>query len=258
MGKFNAGDKVLRIDSDYCLAEKGGIYEVASCTDGGGLELVGHPRGSDGLAKYSAGSFKLVQAASPDNTTNNTKEILMSKFNVGDRVKRTGVSIKDIIQGGIYTVEQLRSTHAILLCESTSTQGYSIDLFELVIGVDTGLTDKEVFNAIVDGKPLQYSFVGKPEWYDLKYPEKLTLLDVQRGTYRVRPTDVKLECTVPYPEYSVGRVYSNSVRKYSVDFGTGKIRDFGEAELPQGGVFWSSREQAEQFRDTVLASLQGK
>ena len=57
---------------------------------------------------------------------------------------------------------------------------------------------------------------------------------------------------------NTGNVYSNKVRKFSVDFGTGKIRDFGEAELPSGGVFWSSREQAEQFRDTVLASLQGK
>lgn len=182
----------------------------------------------------------------------------MSKFNVGDKVRRTGENIKDIVHGGIYTVEYFKSGHVITLVESTSTRGYEIDFFELVLDEVTALTDKEVFNAIVDGKPLQYRFVGKPEWYDLKYPEKLTLLDVQRGTYRVRPTDVKLDCTVPYPEYSVGNVYSNKVRKYSVDFGTGKIRDFGEAELPLGGVFWSSREQAEQFRDTVLASLQGK
>lgn len=181
----------------------------------------------------------------------------MSKFNVGDTVRRTANACYDIVHGGIYTVERIRHGGVIVLCESASTRGYDSDLFELIQGVGS-LTDKEVFNAIVDGKPLQYRFVGKPEWYDLKYPEKLTLLDVQRGTYRVRPTDVKLECTVPYPEYSVGNVYSNKVRKYSVDFGTGKIRDFGEAELPSGGVFWSSREQAEQFRDTVLASLQGK
>lgn len=181
----------------------------------------------------------------------------MSKFNVGDTVRRTSADCYDIVHGGIYTVERIRDNSTIVLCESSSTRGYIADLFELIQEVGS-LTDKEVFNAIVDGKPLQYSFVGKPEWYDLKYPEKLTLLDVQRGTYRVRPTDVKLECTVPYPEYSIGNVYSNKVRKFSVDFGTGKIRDFGEAELPQGGVFWSSREQAEQFRDTVLASLQGK
>lgn len=181
----------------------------------------------------------------------------MSKFNVGDTVRRTANACYDIVHGGIYTVERNKHDGVIVLCESSSTRGYDSDLFELIQGVGS-LTDKEVFNAIVDGKPLQYRFVGKPEWFDLKYPEKLTLLDVQRGTYRVRPTDVKLDCTVPYPEYSVGNVYSNKVRKFSVDFGTGKIRDFGEAELPSGGVFWSSREQAEQFRDTVLASLQGK
>lgn len=181
----------------------------------------------------------------------------MSKFKVGDTVRRTGGARNDIIHGGIYTVERYKTNYTIVLCESSSTRGYDVELFELVQEASS-LTDKEVFNAIVDGKPLQYQFVGKPEWYDLKYPEKLTLLDVQRGTYRVRPTDVKLECTVPYPEYSIGNVYSNKVRKFSVDFGTGKIRDFSEAELPSGGVFWSSREQAEQFRDTVLASLQGK
>lgn len=178
----------------------------------------------------------------------------MSKFNVGDTVKRIGESVNDIVHGAIYTVERIRSNNVIILCESSSTRGYDSDLFELV--QECGLTDREVFNAILDGKPLQYS-LGGAYWYNLKYPEKLTLLDVQRGTYRVRPTEVKLDCTVPYPEYSVGRAPCNSVRKFSVDFATGRIRDFGEAELPSGGVFWSTKEQAEQFRDTVLASLQG-
>lgn len=180
----------------------------------------------------------------------------MSKFNVGDTVKRTSKWIHgNAVHGGEYTVSHVREDGALKL-DGDTVYTYREDGFELIqIAV---LSDKEVFNAVVDGKPLQYRFVGKPEWYDLKYPEKLTLLDVQRGTYRVRPTDVKLDCTVPYPEYSVGNVYSNSVRKYSVNFATGKIIDFGEAELPSEGVFWSSREQAEQFRDAVLASLQGK
>lgn len=182
----------------------------------------------------------------------------MYRFNGGVKVRHTGDNCNDIVHGGIYTIEHFVGTRVITLVESTSTRGYDLDLFE-VVEDGVGLTDKEVFNAIVDGKPLQYRFTGKPEWYDLKYPEKLTLLDVQRGTYRVRPTDIKLECTVPYPEYSVGRVYSNKVRKFSVDFTTGHIHGFSEAELlPSGGVFWSSREQAEQFRDAVLASLQGK
>lgn len=182
----------------------------------------------------------------------------MSKFNVGDTVKRTYKWVHgNAIQGGEYKVSYVRADGALQLDGNTEYH-YDDRNFELVATAGGGLTDKEVFNAIVDGKPLQYCFVGKTEWFDLKYPEKLTLLDVQRGAYRVRPTDVKLECTVPYPEYSVGNVYSNKVRKFSVDFGTGKIRDFGEAELPSGGVFWSSREQAEQFRDTVLASLKGK
>lgn len=181
----------------------------------------------------------------------------MSKFNVGDTVRRTGEDCNDIVHGGIYTVERTRNRCVIVLCESSSTRGYDADLFELIQEAG-GLTDKEVFNAIVDGKPLQYTFNNGSTWSDLKYPEKLTLLDVQRGTYRVRPADVKLECTVPYPECSVGRVYSNKVRKYSVDFGTGSVRDYGEADLPLGGVFWSSREQAEQFRDAVLMGLQGK
>lgn len=181
----------------------------------------------------------------------------MSKFNVGDTVKRIGGSVNDIVHGGIYTVKRIRSINVIVLCESSSTRGYGYDadLFELV--QECGLTDKEVFNAIVDGKSLQYRMSGSSIWYNLKYPEKLTLLDVQRGTYRERPTDVKLECTVPYPEYSVGRVFSNKVLKYSVDFATGYINNYGEADLPSGGVFWSTREQAEQFRDAVLASLQG-
>lgn len=180
----------------------------------------------------------------------------MSKFNVGDTVKRTGETVNNIVHGGIYTVERVRSSGAIILCESSSTRGFDSDLFELILGSGE-LTDKEVFNAILEGKPLQYR-LGGTNWYNLKYPEKLTLLDVQRGTYRVRPTEVKLDCTVPYPEYSAGIALSNSVRKFSVDLATGRIRDFGEAELPSGGVFWSTKEQAEKFRDTVLASLQGK
>lgn len=179
----------------------------------------------------------------------------MSKFNVGDTVRIKSEIVSAYLKYGVeYTVETVSDCTLIVVGVAHS---YGHSIFELVVPVGE-LTDKEVFNAIVDGKPLQYRLGGSSIWYGLKYPEKLTLLDVQQGTYRVRPTDVKLECAVPYPEYSLGRVYSNKVRKYSVDFGTGKIRDFGEAELPSGGVFWSSREQAEQFRDTVLASLQGK
>lgn len=179
----------------------------------------------------------------------------MSKFNVGDTVVLNALINSAYLEQGVEYIVSAVQPHKV------SVRGvdfeYDLDVFTVVRRC-AELTDKEVFNAIVDGKPLQYQFVGKSEWYNLKYPEKLTLLDVQRGIYRVRPTDVKLDCTVPYPEYSTGRVYSNSVRKFSVDFATGKIRDFGEAELPSGGVFWSTREQAEQFRDTVLASLQGK
>lgn len=153
-------------------------------------------------------------------------------------------------------MSRVRADGALKL-DGDTVYTYKEDGFELVANVGA-LTDKEVFNAIVEGKPLQYRFVGKPEWYDLKYPEKLTLWDVQRGTYRVRPTDVKLDCTVPYPEYSVGTALPSKKIKYSVDFATGYINNYGEADLPTGGVFWSSREQAEQFRDTVLASLQGK
>ena len=178
----------------------------------------------------------------------------MNKFNVGDTVRRTSKWVHgNVVQGGEYKVSYVRADGALQLDGNTEYH-YDDANFELV--KDVGLSDKEVFNAIVDGKPLQYR-LGGTDWYNLKYPEKLTLLDVQRGTYRVRPTEVKLNCTVPYPEYSRGSVSSNKVRNFSVDFATGIIRDFGEADLPSGGVFWSSREQAEQFRDAVLASLQG-
>lgn len=179
----------------------------------------------------------------------------MSKFNVGDSVVKNTIINSAYLKHGVeYTVSKVQA-------HKVSVDGidyeYDWDVFT-VVRRSTELTDKEVFNAIVDGKSLQYRLGGGSNWYNLKYPEKLTLLDVQRGTYRVRPTEVKLDCTVPYPEYSVGREYCNSVRKFSVDFATGRIRDFGEAELPSGGVFWSTKEQAEQFRDAVLASLQGK
>ena len=105
----------------------------------------------------------------------------MNKFNVGDTVKRIGESVYGIVHGATYTVERMRGSGAIVLCESSSTRGYDTDLFELVQD-DGGLSDKVVFNAIVDGKPLQYRLGGGSDWYNLKYPEKLTLLDVQRGT----------------------------------------------------------------------------
>ena len=183
----------------------------------------------------------------------------MSKFNVGDKVRRVGKGSMGAMQGFVYVVSYVDDTHIGLrdLASKGTRTPFAAHNFELVAPAGE-LTDKEVFNAIVDGKSLQYKMGGGSSWYNLKYPEKLTLLDVQRGTYRVRPTDVKLECTVPYPEYSVGITSCNSVRKFSVDFSTGRILDYGEANLPSGGVFWSSREQAEQFRDAVLASLQGK
>lgn len=173
----------------------------------------------------------------------------MSKFNVGDTVRRTGGARNDIIHGGVYTVERYKTNYTIVLCESSSTRGYDVELFELVQEANS-LTDKEVFNAIVDGKSLQYQFVGKPEWYDLKYPEKLTLLDVQRGTYRVRPTEVHIDCTVPYP------ICKREVtRAFSVDFTNGRITEFFTVVLPDKGVFWNTKEEAEKFRDAVLASL---
>lgn len=179
----------------------------------------------------------------------------MSTFNVGDTVVlNAGINSMYLKHDVEYIVSAVQP-YKVRVCGVD--HNYDLDVFKRVCASGE-FTDKEVFNAIVDGKPLQYRFVGKPEWYDLKYPEKLTLLDVQRGTYRVRPTEVKLDCTVPYPEYSVGTALSSKKIKYSVDFATGYINNYGEADLPTGGVFWSSREQAEQFRDTVLASLQGK
>ena len=179
----------------------------------------------------------------------------MSKFNVGDTVvMNAGINSAYLKHDVEYIVS---AAHPHKVSVSGVDHEYNWDVFT-VVRTSGELTDKEVFNAIVDGKSLQYRLGGGSDWYNLKYPEKLTLLDVQRGTYRVRPTEVKLECTVPYPEYSVGRAYCNSVRKFSVDFATGRILDYGEANLPSGGVFWSTKEQAEQFRDAVLASLQGK
>ena len=180
----------------------------------------------------------------------------MNKFNVGDTVKRTSsYPHGNVVRGEEYKVSYVRADGALQLDGDTEYH-YDDKYFELVVTAGE-LTDKEVFNAIIDGEPLQYK-MGGTNWYNLKYPEKLTLLDVQRGTYRVRPTEVKLDCTVPYPEYSVGTALSSKKIKYSVDFATGYINNYGEANLPSGGVFWSTREQAEQFRDTVLASLQGK
>ena len=181
----------------------------------------------------------------------------MYKFNVGDTVRRTTTwEHGNVVEGGEYTVSDVRPSGGLYL-DGDTVYTYDTEGFELVAAAG-GLSDKAVFNAIVDGKPLQYRLGGGSDWYNLKYPEKLTLLDVQRGTYRIRPTEVKLDCTVPYPEYSIGTALSSKAIKYSVDFATGYINNYGEADLPSGGVFWSSREQAMRFRDAVLVSLQGK
>ena len=173
----------------------------------------------------------------------------MHKFNVGDTVKRTSSNPHGIVElGEKYVVTRVRNDGSLQL-EGDDEYIYDDAHFELVVS-SRELTDKEVFNAIVEGKPLQYRFVGKPEWYDLKYPEKLTLLDVQRGTYRVRPTEVHIDCTVPYP------ICKREVtRAFSVDFTNGRITEFFTVVLPDKGVFWNTKEEAEKFRDAVLASL---
>ena len=171
----------------------------------------------------------------------------MSKFNVGDTVVKNTIINSAYLKHGVeYTVSKVQAHKVTVVGVDYE---YDWDVFTVVRRC-TELTDKEVFNAIVEGKPLQYRFVGKPEWYDLKYPEKLTLLDVQRGTYRVRPTEVHIDCTVPYP------ICKREVtRAFSVDFTNGRITEFFTVVLPDKGVFWNTKEEAEKFRDAVLASL---
>lgn len=171
----------------------------------------------------------------------------MSKFNVGDTVVlNAGIVSAYLEQGVEYTVSKVQA-HKVTVVGVYYE--YDLDVFKRVCASGE-LTDKEVFDAIVDGKPLQYRLGGKPEWYDLKYPEKLTLLDVQRGTYRVRPTEVHIDCTVPY------HICKREVtRAFSVDFTNGRITEFFTVVLPDKGVFWNTKEEAEKFRDAVLASL---
>lgn len=171
----------------------------------------------------------------------------MSKFNVGDTVVLNAGINSAYLKHGVEYVVRAVQTYKVWVCGVD--HDYDLDVFKRVCASGE-LTDKEVFNAIVDGKPLQYTNNNGSTWHDLKYPEKLTVCDIQRCTYRERPTEVHIDCTVPYP------IYKREVtRAFSVDFTNGRITEFFTVVLPDKGVFWNTKEEAEKFRDAVLASL---
>ena len=181
----------------------------------------------------------------------------MSKFKVGDKVRRVSkYSHGVVVFGGVYTVSGVRTHDGAITLEEDTRHGWIYDdtKFELVqdIPEQPVLTPQEVFTAILEGVPLEYRVITRStrtEWYTLTNPESIAIADVKHTEFRKQVQTVNLSGTVPKPVPYDSIEITDTV--YTVYFSTMEVAVVSGKYAQDGGLYWRTRAQAEQFRDAL-------
>lgn len=184
----------------------------------------------------------------------------MSKFKLGDKVRRTGSTLECIAQFNTLTVNCLEHNGRWLgVAEYTSPSRdrtpFLASKFELVQAVSEQpavLTPLEVAEAMLTGTELQFKRHGSDVWRDLPLRKNVVHFSTS-NEYRKKPTTVLINgISVPAPAV----VYNPSIMFY-ID-----LRRLCVQHIPtrcikadSKGLYWCTKEAAREALDAIMTSF---
>ena len=183
----------------------------------------------------------------------------MSKFKVGDTVRRTSHSRCEALVGECYIVSDVNGTSLDLEGHErteVSLYNYSVVYFELVQAASEQpavLTPREVFECILEGVPLEYRIksVTAKQWYDVNNPKNVDLEDIECAEYRKKPTTVLINgISVPAPASKK----PDGDYIYCVNLADERVIAL-DARYAKSKHYWSTKEEAQEVLDAIMTSF---
>ena len=183
----------------------------------------------------------------------------MSKFKVGDIVRRTLHSHGEALVGECYIVSAVNGASLDLEGHErveANRYNYIVKYFELVQAASEQpavLTPLEVFQCILEGTPLEYSskkLSGERTWYTITNPKHVDLEDIECADFRKKAQTVQINgIDVPAPaKLPTGTaVYYPDIRRADIQkgyLGTSGMRNY-----------WATEADAQAVLDAILTSF---
>lgn len=179
----------------------------------------------------------------------------MSKFKVGDTVRRTGGIGYQVMPDSIHVVSAVGASGLDLEGiprERANLYNYDSGNFELVQAVTPEqpvLTPQEVFTAILEGVPLEYRTFSGSNWHILAYPENTSMSSFKVAEFRKKAQTVNLSGTVPKPvPYDLIDVTD---KVYTLYLSTMQVAVVNGRYAQIYGLYWRTQVEAEQARDVL-------
>ena len=185
----------------------------------------------------------------------------MSKFKVGDTVRRTGGRGYKVVQGGLYVVSAVGLSGLDLEGiprESENLYNYDSGNFELVQAAPTEakyLTPQQTLENLLTDVPTQAMHCG--EWLDINELDNVSVNFLRSMKCRTKPSTVRVGeyevvkprkgCNVDPDEYL-----------YTFCAGGGNVNVVLPHELQQGAIFWDTREDAYAALQAIKKTLLGE
>lgn len=182
----------------------------------------------------------------------------MSKFKVGDKVRRTNGHFGDSRTGSEHVV---RCTGDLgLRFEGDSQHVYDPDSYELAPPEQPtevpALTPKEVLQAVVDGKELQVQRIATKTWSDVD-SDDVSINWATGRKLRIKPTTVELNGTeIVQPKLDNAVKYSQKC--YTFSEGLQTVIEARPAFVADSKLYWDTREDAWAALKAITAVLRGE
>lgn len=174
----------------------------------------------------------------------------MSKFKVGDKVRRTWNTFGKAVQGGVYEVREVSSFVGINLVGHEAVKGsYNYDYRGFELYLDDILTPIQAAEALFNSEALQVYDTDCEKWYTFSCGlRSITLEDLKSIKLRIKPKTIIINgVDVPAPMSSLpseGFVWgvAGLERVYSLDAHSQAIPKH----------YWSTEEDAQKVLDAMV------
>ena len=187
----------------------------------------------------------------------------MSKFKVGDKIRRVGVPLECIIQFDTLTVKTLSKDGAWLGVEEYSSPTgvktpFLAKKFELVQAATAEskyLTPQETLENLLTDVPTQAMHCG--EWLDINELDNVSVNFLRSMKCRTKPSTVRVgeyEVVKPHPECRV----TSEDYVYIFARGLGNVQRVQVSDCPYRSIFWDTREDAYAALQAIKKTLLGE
>ena len=185
----------------------------------------------------------------------------MSKFKVGDTVRRTGGRGYKVVQGGLYVVSAVGLSGLDLEGiprESENLYNYDSGNFELVQAATTEskyLTPQETLENLLTNVPTQAMHCG--EWLDINELDNVSVNFLRSMKCRTKPETVRVgEYEVVKPQQRID--IEDTATRYVIKQGLANVEEVQPDFLLDSRLFWETREDAYAALQAIKKTLLGE